>query len=243
MQIYKTPYFTGYFGGAQDQFFPNEYKQLSNDPGGSYPAFAQVCNTLKIDKPLFLHQVHGADGAIIFSKDQAHVMRSFSQDGDYLITDVAGVGIGVVTGDCLPIFFYDPDVQAVAAVHAGWRGSVQKVALKAVEQMRKEFGSNLRKIKAIFGPCGHTCCYEVSEEFLDNLEPFSFVSEVIHRTNQGLFFDLVRFNQLLLLRMGLELENIDLSTTVCTICNQQYYSHRRQGSSAGRNMNVIMLGQ
>lgn len=229
-----------YFGAASDQFVPSRYKQLSDHPGALHPPFAPVCKTLQINRPIFLHQVHGTDGIIISTENQAQQLFPFSHEGDYLITNLPGVGIGVITADCLPVMLYDKQHNVVAAVHAGWRGAVSGIVPQVVNQMQKIYGSHPERIKAIFGPGARGCCYEVQKSFQENLEPFSFGFGAVRDHGGRLFFDLPEFVRAQLMQVGVLSHQIDMSACECTICHDLYYSHRR--GDKGRNMSVIVTG-
>ena len=85
-------------------------------------------------------------------------------EGDALLEDRPGAVIAVKTADCLPVLLVDERHRAVAAVHAGWRGTVARIAVGAVEAMRRRFGSEARDLHAAIGPGIGKCCYEVGPE-------------------------------------------------------------------------------
>src|SRR5579872_3178802 len=85
-------------------------------------------------------------------------------EGDALITDRAGLGVSVRTADCYPILLADPVARAVAAVHAGWRGTAARVVQETIASMRREFGTQPANLFAAIGPGIGQCCYEVGEE-------------------------------------------------------------------------------
>jgi hypothetical protein len=84
--------------------------------------------------------------------------------GDALISSDSGLLLSVQTADCIPILLADPRQRAVAAIHAGWRGTLQRIAMKAVGRMRMEFGTRPQDILAAIGPGIRPCCYEVGPE-------------------------------------------------------------------------------
>jgi len=85
-------------------------------------------------------------------------------EGDALLTDQAGVLLSVRTADCLPLLLVDPKRQAVAAVHAGWRGALGRIIEKTVGEMRRVHGSSPSSLLAVLGPSIRACCYEVGED-------------------------------------------------------------------------------
>ncbi|MFQ5927676.1 MAG: polyphenol oxidase family protein, partial [Terriglobia bacterium] len=84
--------------------------------------------------------------------------------GDALITTEPGLLLAVQVADCLPILLVDPVRRVVAAVHAGWRGTLARIVEKTVGRMQMRFGSEPRRLVAAIGPGIHGCCYEVGRE-------------------------------------------------------------------------------
>lgn len=93
--------------------------------------------------------------------------RPRTRSGDALIADSAGIFLGIRVADCVPILMVDPDRRAVAAVHAGWRGALNRIVEKAAGEMCRMFGSRPRDLLAAVGPSIRSCCYEVGEELVD----------------------------------------------------------------------------
>ena len=239
MLLHKDPLFSIYFGDERDQIFPNLYIQ-------SPEQFSHSDQTLKIKKALaadavvVLRQVHGDEGCVIQTLQQAGV-KPFCQSGDYIITQLPHIGIGVATADCLPIIFYDKVTNTIAVVHAGWRGSVMSVACKALQRMQKEFGAKPEHIRVLFGPSAGVCCYAVDEKVIKQLESFWFADQVVRKKNGGVYLDLPLFNEMQLLEAGIKKENIKKTYHECTICDESFCSYRRQGEKAGRQMTVVAL--
>lgn len=242
MFIRSSSRFLIYFGDAGDGLMPAYYLNLSDVPLLNLPSFAALKGALGAEQALFLHQTHSNKGLVV-NQDSLVRVRPFKEEGDYLVTNEKRVGVGVMTADCLPIFFYDKMHHAVAAIHAGWRGSVIGIAVKALECMREEYGTRPEDVRVFFGPSAGVCCYEVSPDFTVNLEGFSYADKerVLVARDNKLFFDLALFNWLQLEAAGVKAEAISAEYNLCTICNHQFYSYRRDGEVAGRQMSVICL--
>jgi YfiH family protein len=239
MLLHTHPLFSVYFGDAQDNVRPDEFRAFAAiDNVLDHNACVQLKKLMPLDTLTFLHQTHSDQGMVI--TDDHEVISPFAQDGDYLITDTE-VGIGVLTADCLPIIMYDKVHHVLAVVHAGWRGSVQEIVLKAMARMEQTFGSNPSHLCILFGPCAKTCCYTVTEEFRDYIASFSWADRTMQKIGTNYHFDLPLFNALLLEKAGIKSDAISLSYNVCTICNTNFFSHRRQGVDAGRQMTVAWL--
>lgn len=158
--------------------------------------------------------------------------------GDALVTALRGVRLSIRTADCVPLLFADPVQRVVAAVHAGWRGTVQQISSRAVERMLSEYGSAASDIRAAIGPAIGACCYEVNEDvamqFREHLPPFWSEGKAK--------LDLVAINRAQLVAAGVSETNID-SPTMCTRCDPDglFHSFRRDAERSGRMHAVIGL--
>jgi polyphenol oxidase len=151
-------------------------------------------------------------------------------DGDALVTNRPGVAVSVRTADCYPILLVDTRHRAVAAVHAGWRGTVTHIADRALEKMHAEFGTAPADVYAAIGPGIGVCCYEVGEEVASQ---FGFGA----RTH----LDLASENRKQLEAAGIVPQNIE-ALGVCTFCDaKRFFSYRREKEKAGRMTSYIKL--
>jgi YfiH family protein len=186
--------------------------------------------------------------------------------GDALLTSQPGLLLAVQTADCVPILLADTARRAVAAIHAGWRGTLERVVAKTVGRMRLEFGTRPADIVAAIGPAIGRCCYEVGPEvaqaFLaqfraaaewfdgpfDRLAvgeeaPFlpwlSMVPPGHEAPPERVRLDLRGANRWQLIDSGVRPRNIAVST-LCTACRADlFFSYRREGPQSGRHMAVI----
>lgn len=156
-------------------------------------------------------------------------------EGDALITATPGETIGIRTADCVPLLFADPDHKVVAAAHAGWRGTVAKIALHTVKRMQAEFESDPRSLHAAIGPAIGKCCFEVGPEVSAQFRPYWPAVE--HLTH----VDLVAANFRQLVEAGLRSDHIDVAG-LCTMCDpSHFHSYRRDRELAGRMVAAIGL--
>ena len=189
-----------------------------------------------------LRQVHG-DRVVIFDGIMGKVEEIWREEGDSLISRAPGFALGVFTADCLPVFLYDPTLQAIGIVHAGWRGTARGVTKKAVEKMKAAFHCRGADILVAMGPCIGPCCYEVDgpvkEAFEKNGLPWESFS---HPRGEGKWFlDLSLANLLLLEASGIRRENIEV-LKACTSCQRDtFYSYRNADKTGGRQLNFIAL--
>lgn len=194
-------------------------------------------------------QVHGNH---VFVVKEEHAGMGRRRDtptpgtADATITQAINVPLMTLAADCLPLLMYDPVQHAAAAVHAGWRSTVQDIAGEVVRAMQQEFGSDPADIIAFLGPAIGVCCNEVGpevtaqwREVAADLGPVAELA--VTRPGPKEHFDVPRANSLLLQRAGLQPENIEMSD-ICTRCNlDDWFSHRGQGANTGRQGGIIML--
>ena len=144
-------------------------------------------------------------------------------NGDALLENEAGSVVAVRTADCVPIILIDEKLHAVAAVHAGWRGTVARIAPAAVQAMRERFGTEPAGLHAAIGPCIGPCCYEVGAEVAAQ-----FGIEGRAR------LDLPGANRKQLEEAGVTPERI-YASKLCTMCRpEDFHSFRRDKEAAGR---------
>jgi YfiH family protein len=161
--------------------------------------------------------------------------RGYLGEGDALVTDRPGVLIGVRTADCVPILIADPERHAVAAVHAGWRGTVAGIAAKAVSWLTTEYGSRPEDLHAAFGPCIGPCCYQVGPDVAAQFRPW--MSDLTD--GEKAYLDLPGVNQRQLTQVGMDPANI-YAGSPCTNCGPSgLHSYRRDGPKAGRMIAAI----
>lgn len=196
----------------------------------------------------------GSDISCLFSAKQIHSARvvtvTEADKGGYFecdgfVTKEKGLLLSVKVADCVPILLADEENGVIAAVHAGWRGSVSGIALNAVKEMEK-LGAKAENISAAIGPSIHSCCYEVDLPFLNAVRrseyagvtlPFVKPSRVVGKY----FADLQGMNCALLGMAGVKEDNISVCD-ICTCCEKDsFFSHRGSGGKRGLMMAAIMI--
>jgi YfiH family protein len=151
-------------------------------------------------------------------------------EGDALLTHEAGVTVSVRTADCLPLLLADTANRAIAAVHAGWRGTYAHIVKQTIGRMQAEFGTQAANIVAAIGPGIGSCCYEVGED----------VARLFGMEGAGRL-DLASENISQLVAAGVPRDRIGVSGR-CTFCDPvQFYSWRRDHDRAGRMISFIRI--
>ena len=202
-----------------------------------------------------------------FHSDVIHLFDSAPSEpcrGDASATTCPGLLLGVQTADCVPILLVDPKKRAVAAIHAGWRGTLARIVQKGVGRMQMEYGTRPADLLAALGPAIGGCCYEVRTEVATAfISQFPNAAEWFDELRTGdepnplqwlnmmppghqpppknVRLDLRKANRSQLLDAGLRPQNIFVSG-LCTACRRDLlFSYRKEGAATGRLMSVIGL--
>jgi len=209
------------------------------------------------DSPLvLLKQFHSAVALLLTASPEE------PRKGDASFTNSCGILLGVQTADCVPILLVDATKRAVAAIHAGWHGTLARIAEKTVGEMRMHFGSNPADILAALGPAIGGCCYEVGTELVTEFtSQFADAAEYFDELRTGeepnplqwlnmmppgrqpppknVRLDLRKANRSQLLAAGLRDANIFVSN-LCTACHTDlFFSYRKEGAKSGRLLAII----
>lgn len=159
------------------------------------------------------------------------------EDTDALITRLEGVCIGVSTADCVPLLFYDKRTDAIAAAHAGWRGTVARIGVLTLKAMRDAYGTRAEDVACVVGPSIGPEAFEVGEEVYEAFAEAGFPMNDIawrHPETQKWHIDLWCANAWQLMQAGVQEKNIHISG-LCTYANNaRFFSARRLGINSGR---------
>lgn len=183
---------------------------------------------IPIDRLAIPNQVHGSK---IFSVTQPGIYDAC----DGLMTCEENIFLVVTVADCVPVFLFDPDLPAVAAVHAGWKGCKSNILKIALKEMSIQYGTDPSNLLAYIGPSAGVCCYEVEKQVAEQFDD----AYVLYRSVNKPHLDMKAIQVDALLEAGVKINNIETSH-YCTICNPDlFHSYRRYGEQSGRMMGVI----
>ena len=190
---------------------------------------AAVAAGLDVGDLVFAHQVHGRDVAVVPEADRGRgtVTVEDAPAADALVTAAPGIGLAVMVGDCVPIVLYDPVAHVVAAVHAGWRGTVARVTDAALDAMRT-LGADPARVLAGLGPAITADRYQVGDEVADAARACfdGDVDGIVRPDGTGRWtFDLWAANRRLLVEAGLDPAHVETSS-VGTGPGTPFYSDR-----------------
>ncbi len=191
-------------------------------------------------------QVHGRevlDAAVIANELDSQPSAGSSQfEADAIVSGQVGVGVAIVTADCVPILIADRDSGVVAAVHAGWRGLARGVIGSSVSVLT-ELGAAPSRLIAVVGPYIGLCCYEVDEPVLSAFPRRfdSLMKSATRATRAGhARLDLGVLARAELVGGGLSLARIGSFAGLCTFCDpERFHSYRRDGARAGRMLHFV----
>jgi copper oxidase (laccase) domain-containing protein len=190
-----------------------------------FEAAKEFCETLKIPlgNLILPKQVHSSHIATVSDKIVGRL--KLFPDCDGLMTRSKNIAIGVLSADCVPLLFYVPSSQTIAAAHAGWRGLQKELPKKMIQQLVRFAGADPTEILVAIGPCIRSCCYEVKQDV----------------GNGKIYLDLVAQAKSQLTAKGVSLDQIS-DTGLCTSCrNESFFSYRLEGEKAGRTLSAISL--
>ncbi|MFO0584498.1 MAG: peptidoglycan editing factor PgeF [Anaeromyxobacter sp.] len=178
-----------------------------------------------------VRQVHGARAVRL---DAACVP---GEEADAVVSRAPGVAATVAVADCVPLLLADPDSGAVAAVHAGWRGTLAYAAGEGVRALGREAGAAPGRLLAAIGPSIGPCCYEISDDLAARFEA-AFGADVVRR-NPRPHLDLWAANARALAAAGVSDGRIDVLRR-CTSCERElFFSHRRDAGRTGRQVAFV----
>lgn len=195
------------------------------------------------DRLIIPRQVHGVEMAVI---DDAFLARPMAgrekmlEGVDALISPFPDVCLAISTADCIPVLLYDARAQVIAAVHAGWRGTVARIVSLTLRQMKALYGTRGADVCAVIGPGISVEAFEVGDEVYDAFLQAGFPMEQIARRYEKWHIDLWEANRLQLLDEGVQPHSIEVAG-VCTYLHaDRFFSARRLGIHSGRILTGVM---
>ena len=251
--------------------FTSSAVSVSRDPSDPALAAVAVSIGLTADAIVQVHQVHGRDVLVVRRNGDSHRSEKGAvpvSEADALVSDDPRRALGVRVADCVPILMADRHSGAVAAVHAGWRGTAVGAVRAAVDAMRTEFATRARDLIVAIGPSIRSCCYEVGPELRAAFAGAGHEAAAIDRwfakgKRDRWQLDVVRANRDQLRAAGVAATQIH-DSGLCTLCenaaasrfddrriglaastdrprreDDAFHSYRREGAHAGRMLAVI----
>jgi len=200
------------------------------------------CFDLNLNQLVTAVQTHGNGIRVVEANNSGSGATDFATalpDTDALLTCTPGLVLAIFTADCLPIFIYDHQTPAIAAIHAGWRGTINEIVRLALEKMTSAFGTVPGNCRVAFGPAIGVECFQVAADLAESFAAIQPSS--VQQIANNYYVDLVDYNRNLLVKAGVDLNQIILAPG-CTSCQgTEFFSYRAEGGTYGRMMGIISL--
>ena len=189
-------------------------------------------------------QIHSADRCVI--KDGTSPRDNPNLKCDALLTRDRDVLLGIQTADCLPILIADPKTQAIAGVHAGWRGTSARIVERTIADLMRDFGVNPRTCLAALGPSACVECYEVGSDVIGVYKKeFGYWKKLLrgHHSPDKAYLDVAAANIQQMEFCGIGRDRIYVSSLCTMHDNELFFSYRKEGKAGtavvGRSLSVI----
>ena len=216
----------------------NDYKNLANFIGIDY---------INIVKP---NQAHTKNIKIMTEKVNMNApdfnLQEYAET-DGLVTNKTNIALATTNADCILLLFFDPVKKVIANVHSGWRGTLQRISIEAVNKMKDEYGCNPEDIICCICPSIRKCHFkvhkDVQEPFYNEFKDLKEIDEIIVPVEgeDRWAIDTVKINQIILEQVGLRKENI-IDCGICSVCNSDLiHSFRAEKEGYGLETALIEL--
>lgn len=191
------------------------------------------------------HQNHGTNGVVIddaFLSLPPEAKAAALEGRDYIATDMPGICIGVSTADCVPILLCSATHGVIIAIHAGWRGTLSRIASIAVRAMAGHYGFAPSSLCAVIGPSISQAAFEVGDEVYDAFRGAGFdMDEIAVRIGEKWHIDLWRANEQELTAAGVRAERIHTAGICTWTHHNDFFSARREGIRSGRIFSGLII--
>lgn len=233
--------FTNRLGGVSSEPYAtlNLGFNTGDDPSDVNENRLKVTGSLGIplDRWTLVRQVHSSRVVHVGREGIGAGSESYASglgDADAMLTQQAGAVLCVLTADCVPVAVYGGSPPAVALIHSGWKGTCEEISGAALDEMGRRFGTDAKELRVTLGPGIRRCCYRVDEE-----RASSFSDKFGAGSVRGLNLDLFRAIRITLTERGVTEERIT-DTGICTMCDKDYFSFRRDGVT-GRQAALLWI--
>ena len=209
----------------------------------------RICATFvggELEDFVLPEQVHGNGVAVVGPGERGRGSTFDSspiESVDAVVTNHPGLTLAVLSADCIPILFFDPEEKVIAAAHSGWKGTVQHIARNVIDTMRREYGSRPSNVNVWLGPSIRRCCYEVDDRVAAPVQQEFGRKPLIprHHKDGKFLLSLQSCVRMDLEAVGVERDRIH-DVGVCTSCRKNsLFSHRAEQGRTGRFMGLVRL--
>lgn len=225
----------------------DEYEKAIGD-------YKKLCNAINVDYTNIIktNQEHTNNVAIVNSKiniGKPDINLKQYNNTDALLTNKPNLVLSTTNADCILLLFFDPITKTIANTHSGWRGTLQRISVKTIETMEREFNCKTENIICCICPSIRKCHFEVDKDVKDMFE-YEFkdlkseeLCDIIQEKilNEKWNIDTVLINKIMLQKLGLKQENI-IDSGICSVCNSDMiHSYRVEKKGYGLNTAIIEM--
>ena len=225
-----------------------------NEYNKAIDSYKKICNSLGTDYNNIVktNQEHTDNIKIVeekINKEFMDINLEEYKETDGMITNKRNLMLSTTNADCILLLFFDPVTKTIANVHSGWKGTLQRISVKTVEKMQKEFNCKPENIICCICPSIRKCHFEVDRDVKELFEK-EFqdlqISESIdimekQKTQEKWNIDTVLINKIILEQKGLKSENV-IDSGICSVCNSDLiHSYRVEKQGYGLNTALISL--
>lgn len=216
----------------------SDYKDLCNAIGIKYTNCVKPCQ--EHTKNIRIVKQKMNNGKLDFEQEEYKAT-------DGLITNQSKIALATTNADCILLIFFDPVKKVIANVHSGWRGTLQRISVQAVNKMKSEFNCNPKDIICCICPSIRKCHFEVhvdvQEPYYNEFKDLKEINDlIVKRQDEDKWnIDTVEINKIILRRAGLKEENI-IDCGICSVCNSDLiHSYRAEKEGYGLGTAIIEL--
>lgn len=215
--------------------------------------YNRICAELGIDYKSVVRpfQMHTDNIAIVESKTsiQPDIYSDNYKDIDGVITNQKDIILATTNADCVLILLYDKEKNVIANVHAGWRGTFKKIALKAVKMMKEKYASKPENILCFICPSIRKCHFEVKDDVKNQCENlFAYTNRLneiiefgkIKDGERRYFIDNILINKMMLMEAGIRKQNI-IDSNICSVCNSNLIHSRRADGAENYGLGTALI--
>ena len=218
------------FSRARRQDVLDNYQRLQQATGIPADRIARAY----LDNGIRVVRVGEEDAGKGVTREPGHLFKV-----DALYTNAPGLHIGITTADCFPLIFHDPVHKAVGLAHCGWRGIVWRLEHKLLSAMSEDFGTAPKDVVAVIGPGIRDCCYHQHDDGLKTAFADYSSLDLVRELPDGIYtIDIALALRANLAALGI---NKIVDTKLCTGCNPDFFSARKEGIATGRSLTLASL--
>ena len=233
---------------------PDKQKLPKDEYEKAIEDYKKLCNAINVDYTNIIktNQEHTNNTAIVNSKiniGKPDINLKQYNNTDALLTNKPNLVLSTTNADCILLLFFDPITKTIANTHSGWRGTLQRISVKTIETMEREFNCKTENIICCICPSIRKCHFEVDKDVKDMFE-YEFkdlkseeLCDIIQEKilNEKWNIDTVLINKIMLQKLGLKQENI-IDSGICSVCNSDMiHSYRVEKKGYGLNTAIIEM--